>query len=71
MGGQHERFRSPDRETADRVRMRPGQDRITVTDLLELRSLRHIVRKQGYLFNQAVHTLNTIAQKIRNGSAMN
>lgn len=49
----------------------PGQERIIVIDPLELGSLACIVRKQGYLFNQAVHALNTIAQKIRNGSAMN
>lgn len=49
----------------------PGQDRIIVIDPLELGSLKCIVRKQGYLFNQAVHALNTIAQEIRNGSAMN
>ena len=49
----------------------PGEERIIVIDPLELGSLRCIVRKQGYLFNQAAHALNTIAQKIRNGSTMN
>lgn len=48
-----------------------GSERYIVIDPLTLASLWMDSRRQGYLLNQAVKALNTIAFKVRHGSEIN
>lgn len=48
-----------------------GSERYIVIDPLTLASLWMDSRRQGYLLNQAVKALNTVAFKIRHGSEVN
>lgn len=48
-----------------------GTERYVVIDPLTLASLWMDARRQGYLLNQAVKALNTVAFKVRHGSEIN
>ncbi len=47
-----------------------GLERYVVIDQLTLASLWMDARRQGYLLNQAVKALNTVAYKVRHGSEL-
>lgn len=53
------------------VKSESGSERFVVIDPLTLASLWMDARRQGYLLNQAVKTLNTVAFKVRHGSEIN
>lgn len=53
------------------VKAERGLDRYVIIDQLTLASLWMDARRQGYLLNQAVKALNTVAFKVRHGSEIN
>lgn len=53
------------------VKTESGADRYVIIDQLTLASLWMDSRRQGYLLNQAVKALNTVAYKVRRGSELN
>lgn len=53
------------------VKTKSGLDRYVIIDQLTLSSLWTDARRQGYLLNQAVKALNTVAFQVRHGSEIN